>query len=71
MRLQKLFEDVDISSAQTSKFYASARAFYLQAMEYALVNCSLKDELLRNAKFLSFSSRESASFIQVEYFVLR
>ena len=40
-------------------------------MEYALENLPMKDEMLRNAAFVSFRSRESANFSQVEYFVER
>ena len=58
LHLQRLLEDGEISPTQTSKFYASARPFYVQAMEYALVNHLLKNELLRNDKFLNFSSRK-------------
>ncbi len=71
MRLRKLLDEGDISPAQESKFYESARAFYVRAMEYALNNLPLHDDLLRNAKFANFSSRESASFAQLEYFVER
>ena len=65
MRLQKLFDEGDISVAEATKFYAGARAFYGKAMEYALANLPLKDKLLRNAKFVSFKSRESAILSQV------
>ena len=69
MRLRKLLEEGDVTSAQVKTFYNSARAFYVRAMEYALDNLPLKDDLLRNAKFVHFQSRESATFSQVEYFV--
>lgn len=71
MRLRKLLDEGDISAAEATKFYAGARAFYVKAMEYALANLPLKDNLLRNAKFGSFKSRESARFSQVEYFIQR
>ena len=44
---------------------------YVRAMEYATKNLPLNDELLKNARFLDFHSRESASISQVEYFVNR
>ena len=40
-------------------------------MEYALENLPMNDEMLRNAAFVSFRSRESANVSQVEYFVER
>lgn len=71
MRLRKLLEDGDITPAQVSKFYASARAFYTRAVEYALENLPLQDELLRNARLADFSRRETATFNEAEYFVQR
>ena len=47
------------------------RAFYVRAMEYATSNLPSNDELLKNARFLDFHSRESDSISQVEYFVNR
>ena len=52
-------------------FYKSVRAFYVQAMKYALDNLPVKDPLLRNARFLSFKNKDDATFSQVEYFVER
>ena len=45
------------------------RAFYIHAFEYALNNLPLKDQLLKNANFVSFTSRSTSTFTQVEYFV--
>ena len=70
-QLQKLFDGGDINSSQKSGFYKSVRAFYVRAFEYALENLPLKDELLRNARFTNFISRDSTSFSEVEYFVER
>ena len=70
-RLRQLFDDGDISEAQQNTFYKSVRAFYVRAMEYATSNLPSNDELLKNARFLDFHSRESASISQVEYFVNR
>ena len=69
--VRKLLEEGDISQAQVTKFYDGARAFYVRAMEYALENLPMNDEMLKNAAFVSFRSRESANFSQVEYFVER
>ena len=71
MCLNKLVDEGDISMAETSKFFQSARAFYVRAMEYALANLPLKDELLKSDKFVNIASRDSATFSQVEYFVQR
>ena len=71
MRLRKLLEEGTISSAQVTKFYQSVRAFYIQAMMYALDNLPLKDDLLKNANFVNFKSQENTRFSQVEYFVER
>ena len=71
MRLHQLFDDGDVSEAQRNTFFKSARAFYVRAMEYATKNLPLNDELLKNARFLDFHSRENASISQVEYFVNR
>ena len=69
--LQKLLDDGEISSLQVTKFYKGVRAFYVRALEYALDNLPLKDDLLKNASFVSYKKREDASFSQVEYFVDR
>ena len=71
MRLRQLFDDGDVSEAQRNTFFKSVCAFYVRAMEYATKNLPLNDELLKNARFLDFHSRESASISQVEYFVNR
>ena len=70
-RQRQLFDDGDISEAQRNTFYKSVRAFHVRAMEYATSNLPLNDELLKNARFLDFHSRESANISQVEYFVNR
>jgi len=70
-RLQKLFREGDISSADKERFFKQMRAFYSQAMEYALANLPLNDAVLMNAMFINIPSRECAKFTQVEYFVSR
>ena len=69
--LRKLLEEGDICPSDESKFYRSARAFYVQAMKYALDNLPIKDSLLKNAKFVNFKTKDDATFSQVEYFVER
>ena len=43
----------------------------MKAMEYALSNLPMDDEVLTNAKFVNVMSRDEASMAQVEYFVER
>ena len=69
--LQKLLDDGEVSSLEVTQFYKGVRAFYVRALEYALDNLPLKDDLLKNASFVSYKKREDASFSQVEYFVDR
>ena len=57
-RLQKLFNEGDISKTQMAKFYKSVRAFYTRAMEYGLANLPIKDDLLQNPTFANFKSKE-------------
>jgi hypothetical protein len=69
--LQKVLDDGEISPLQVTQFYKGVRAFYVRALEYALDNLPLKDDLLKNASFVSYKKREDTSFSQVEYFVHR
>ena len=70
-RLHNLTEEGDISLAQQGTFYKSVRAFYVHALEYAISNLMLKDDLLQNARFLNFHRRERANLSKVGYFVKR
>ena len=70
-RLHNLTEKGNISLAQQRNFYKSVRAFYVRALEYAISNLSLKDDLMQNARFLNFHRREIASLSKFEYFVKR
>ena len=56
--LQKLLDDGEISSLQVTQFYKGVRAFYVRALEYALDNLPLKDDLLKNASFVSYKKRD-------------
>ena len=71
MCLRKLLDDGDISRSDEVNFFESVRAFYVKSMQYALENLPVRDQLLRNAKFLNFESKASGNFSQVEYFVQR
>ena len=41
----------------------------MRAMEYALDNLPLKDDLLKSARFTKFQDSKNASFSQIQYFV--
>lgn len=69
--LRKLEDEGDITTAQVRKFYQGVREFYCTAVEYALNNLPLKDEVLESACFLNFPTRETSLFAQVEFFVTR
>lgn len=71
MALTKMLDEGDISQSEVRLFYEGVRSFYVTAMNYAINNLPMKDELLKNAQFLNFSSRDSSTFSQVEYFVQR
>ena len=69
--VRRLHDEGDITSTELSLFYEGVRAFYVKALGYALENLPLNDDLMTNARFINFSSRENAYFSQVEYFVQR
>ena len=69
--IQKLLNEGDITNVQVNNFYEGVRAFYARALEYALDNLPMKDDLLINAKFVNFGLRNNALFSQVEYFIQR
>ena len=46
--LCNLTEERDISLAQQSNFYKSVGALYVCALEYAISNLPLKDDLMQN-----------------------
>lgn len=70
-KLATLLNDGDVSETEVNLFFKAVRSFYMAAMDYALKNLPIKDELLINAQFLDFNSRISATLSQVEYFVQR
>lgn len=65
MKLKNFLGDSGITPAQVFTFYNGVKAFYEKAVEYALANLPVKDELLRNANFVDFTSRESAQSVEV------
>ena len=70
-KLNQLLEEGDISPHQITVFYQAVREFYTTAVEYALSHLPFKDEVLENAQFAHFQSREAASVSQVLFFVSR
>lgn len=69
--LQKLEDEGDISHREVRIFYNAVRDFFVTAVDYAISHLPFQDELIRNAQFLKFDSRETSMFSQVEYFVQR
>ena len=68
--LKKLIED-GLDNHQVKKFYSGVRKFYVTALNYGRSHLPLDDPLLKNARFLNFRKKESATMSQVEYFVNR
>ena len=67
-QLHKLLDDGDISPLQVKEFYKRVRAFYVRALDYALKDLPLRDELLRrNASFTSIKKRDNSAFSLVEF----
>ena len=62
---------LDLTEYDKRRFYQGCRAFYLQAAKYAQKWFPLKDEVLRNARFVNYKNRSSATFEQVLYFAER
>ena len=69
--IMRLEQDGDISSNQIKKFYKGVRLFYTSAVDYAIENLPLNDNLLKNAEFVYFPKRNQATISQVVYFVTR
>ena len=71
--MEKLLNEDDITKQQFSKFLTAAKAFHIRTNEYALDNLSRKDDLMINARVLSFDTRrsESTSIDRLLYFIKR
>ena len=71
--LEKLLNKDDITNEQFNRFLTAAKAFHIRTYEYALDNLSRKDDLLINARVLSFDTRrsKSTSIDQLLYFIKR
>ena len=70
-KINRMFNDRDISQYQKNKFYSSARAFYERAFKYALDNLPHSDDLLRHTEVVNWEHRKDATIDSVTYFVQR
>lgn len=61
----------DVGPEDEKRFYAGARAFFIDASEYALSHMPLDDDLLINAEMVYFEQRENIKPSMVQYFVER
>lgn len=70
-KVAKLVDEGDIPAAEKSKFFESARAFYVKATSEAMAKLPLSDPLLDNCRFVDFDfkSSDKCTFNMVEYFV--
>jgi hypothetical protein len=55
-------DEGDLSDSEVKTFYMAVRSFYEKAVQYAIKNLPLDDEVLRNAAFVNFEARETAAF---------
>ena len=53
------------------QFFSGVRPFYVEPHKYARSHLPLEDPILKNARLVNFTQRESAELSQVEYFVKR
>lgn len=67
-KLQKLFNDGDISELSKKKFYKAVRLFYLDAASEALQKLPFSDSVLNNSVFVNFEEKEECVFSMVELF---
>ena len=70
LTITKLLREGDISSHQHAMFFRAVKAFLIQAAEYLLKWCPLKDELLTNATWLDFEHRLELPFSGVFCFTV-
>ena len=60
-----------VSSNQIKIIYRGVWLFYTSAVDYAIENLPLNDNLLKNAEFVYFPKRDQATISRVVYFVTR
>ena len=70
IELNKLIED-GCDMNKIARFYDGVRSFYEKALDYARSHLPLNDPLLKSARFLDFTQRESSELSQLEYFIDR
>ena len=68
---KSLFKEGDVSERDIKKFYLGVRAFFETATAYSLQNLPHKDDVLKNAGFVTFENRMSADQLQADFFVSR
>jgi hypothetical protein len=61
-KIHKYLDEGDLSDSEVKTFYMAVRSFYEKAVQYAIKNLPLDDEVLRNAAFVNFEARETAAF---------
>lgn len=67
-RLNKLFDEGDISDRDKKCFYKGIKAFYLTAVSQALQKLPFSDPVLVNSRFVNFERRSECTFDSVEFF---
>ena len=70
-KINRMFNDGDISQHQKNKFYNSALVFYERGFKYALDNLPHSDELLKHAELINWEHRKDATIDSIAYFVQR
>ena len=70
-KINRMFNDGDISQHQKNKFYNSARVFCERAFTYALGNLPRSGELLKHAELINWKHRKDAIIDSITYFVQR
>lgn len=69
--MNNLVSSGDVGTEDEKRFYVGARAFFIEAFEYAVGHMPLNDELLVNAEMVYFEERENIKPSMVQYFVQR
>ena len=70
-KINRMFNNGDISQHQNNKFYNSARVFYERGFKYALDNLPHSEELLKHAELINWEHRKDATIDSIVYFVQR
>ena len=68
-KLNKLFDEGDISQNEKEKFLDGVLQFYCSVTKYGLDKLPLSDEVLMHSVFINFTERENCEFESVEFFV--